>query len=261
MPRNAPRQVENVVRLLESLEIPRDGVLLIHSSFKDLSRLGYYAETVIETLVDYMSTGTLLMPTMSWRSVTPDNPIFDELQTPSITGVLTEIFRTKFAERRSLHPTHSVAGRGSHLEGLLSTHHLEELPCSSRSPWGLLADYDARVMMLGVEMDSCTLVHHVEQVIAPELYMRPSETRERYTCRDRFGIEVEMNTRRTLRLLRDFWQFEDMLLAEQKFKKQTIGNTVCRSFSARDMVRIITDTLTQQPDAIIAKPGQRCKMM
>jgi len=255
------KQEKNVRQLLESLRIAQDGVLLIHSSFKDLSRLGYKAETVIEALVDYMATGTLLMPTMSWRSVNPKNPIFDELRTPSITGILTEIFRSQFAVRRSLHPTHSVAGRGQHSDALLSTHHLDELPCSSQSPWGLLANFDAQVMLLGVEMDSCTLVHHVEQIMAPELYMRPKETREQYTCRDRFSAEVKMNTRRTLRLPRNFWQFEDMLLADKKFHQHAIENTVCRSFSARDMVQVITETLSQQPDAIIAKLGQRSKMM
>lgn len=250
-----------VVSLLESLGISRDGVLLIHSSFKGLSRAGFRAESVLSELVEYMAPGTLLMPTMSWRAVTPENPVFDELTTPSITGILTELFRTQYATRRSLHPTHSVAGRGRLTDDMLAFHHLDEMPCSAKSPWGLLDDYEAHVMLLGVEMDSCTLVHHGEQVIAPDIYLRPIESRERYVCRDRHGREVEMHTRRTLRLPRDFWQFEDMLQIEEKVRYQMLTGTMCRSFAAKDMVRVISETLSRSPDAIIAKPGQREKMM
>ena len=250
-----------VAKLLESLVVPCDGVLLIHSSFKGLSRTGYRADAVLDAFVHYMSQGTLLMPTMSWRAVTPENPIFDELTTPSITGILTEMFRTQFATRRSLHPTHSVAGRGRLVDSLLSTHHLDEMPCSIQSPWGLLAEYNAYVLLLGVEMDSCTLVHHVEQVIAPEVYLRPPDKREHYVCRDRFGQEIAMSTRRTLRLPRNFWQFEDMLSTEGSMKQYTLADTSCRCFAARDMVRVIGNTLKSKPDAIIAAPGQRYKVM
>lgn len=258
---SGPSTKKEVARLLEAIGVPPDGVLLIHSSFKGLSRACYRAESVLHGLVEYMAPGTLLMPTMSWRAVTPENPIFDELATPSITGILTEMFRTRYATRRSLHPTHSVAGRGRLTDAMLAFHHLDEMPCSDRSPWGLLDDYDAYILLLGVEMDSCTLVHHVEQAIAPEFYLRPPETRERYTCRDRYGGELQMHTRRTMRLPRDFWQFEDMLTAEGKVRRQLLAGTVCRSFAAKDMVRVISETLDRCPDAIVAKSGRRYQMM
>lgn len=258
---NNDRNYSEVVSLLESLGIPRNGVLLIHSSFKGLSRAGFRAEVVLAALVEYMAPGTLLMPTMSWRAVTPANPVFDELATPSITGALTELFRTHYATRRSLHPTHSVAGLGRLTDDMLAFHHLDEMPCSDRSPWGLLDDHDAHVLLLGVEMDSCTLVHHVEQAVAPELYLRPPETRERYICRDRHGCEIEMYTRRTSRLFRDYWQFEEMLEVEGKVRLCTIANTLCCGFAAKDMVRVISGRLRQQPDAIIAQPGERGKIM
>jgi aminoglycoside 3-N-acetyltransferase len=39
-----------------------------------------------------MHDGNLFIPTMTWRTVTPEHPDWDELETPSHTGVLTEIF-------------------------------------------------------------------------------------------------------------------------------------------------------------------------
>lgn len=246
---------------LERLGIPRDGVLLVHSAFKVFAREGHDADTVVRTLVDYMEPGTLLLPTMSWRFVKPDKPFFDELQTPSNTGILTELFRTKYATRRSLHPTHSVAGRGRLVDKLLGTHHLDETPCAARSPFGLLAGYDGWVLMLGISMDCCTLIHHVEEMTAPDLYVRPPSERETYTCRDRQGREVTVSLRRHRFLPRDYWQFQDLLAAEGRFHVTMVDGIACRAFRAQDMVRVATDVLKTRPDAIIAKPGQRYRMM
>jgi aminoglycoside 3-N-acetyltransferase len=93
--------------------VPRDGVLVVHSAIAPLSRQGFRAEAIIEALLDYLSAGSLFMPTMTWRTVTPAHPEWDELATPSHTGVLTEVFRTRYATARSTHPTHSVAWRAT----------------------------------------------------------------------------------------------------------------------------------------------------
>jgi len=234
---------------------------MAHSAFSTLAHKGHDAATVVQTFVGYMLPGTLLMPTMSWRTVNPSTPFFDEQTTASATGYLTELFRTSYATHRSLHPTHSVSGIGKLADKLLATHHLDETPCSANSPWGLLDDYNAYVLLLGVGMDSCTLIHHVEESIAPNLYFFPRESRERYTCRDRHGNEFEVYTRRTLRLPRNFWQFQDMLAAQGLVRVAQIDSVACLAFRASDMVEVVTETLRKQPDAIIAKPGQRYRMM
>lgn len=251
----------DVRRALDRLGIPRDGVLIVHSAFKGLALEGHRLEAVAETLVEYMAPGTLLLPTMSWRFVKPTMPVFDELSTPSNTGALTELFRTQYATARSLHPTHSVAGRGARAEALLGSHHLDETPCSPRSPFGLLETYDAWVMMLGITMDCCTLIHNVEEVLAPDVYLKPASEREVYTCRDRRGREVTVYLRRHRFLPRDYWQFQDMLAAQGLLRVTTVDSTVCRAFRAADMVRVVKDTVTRCPDAIVARAGQRYRMM
>ena len=251
----------DVRRALERLGIPRDGLLMVHSAFKTMARDGHGLDSVLATLVDYMDPGTLLLPTMSWRYVKPTAPRFDELTTPSNTGALTELFRTKYATARSLHPTHSVAGCGRLASTMLGSHHLDDTPCSPRSPFGMLVSHDAWLLMLGITMDCCTLIHHVEEMVAPDLYLRPPAQRETYTCRDRSGRDVTVHLRRHLFLPRDFWQFQDMLAAQGALRVTTIDSSVCRAFRARDMIRVVDETLAKRPDAIIARPGQRYRMM
>src|SRR5579871_184829 len=123
-------------RVLPQLGVEPGGALLFHSSFGPLSKQGFLAERVLEAFMGYLDGGTLLSPTLSWREVSPDRPVFDELTTRSNLGTLNEVFRTAFAERRSLHPTHSVAGAGPLACRLLSKHSNDDTrPCAPESPW------------------------------------------------------------------------------------------------------------------------------
>src|SRR5947209_7277892 len=91
--------------ILQSFGVPRDGALVVHSAIATLSRQGVRAEEIIETVLDYMAEGNVFMPTMTWRTVTPAQPTWDEMEMPSHTGVLSEIFRTRYSSARSIHPT------------------------------------------------------------------------------------------------------------------------------------------------------------
>ena len=72
--------------ILEDFKVPRDGVLIVHSAIARLSRNGFRAEAIIEALLDHLVDGNLFMPTMTWRTVTPAHPVWDEILTASHTG-------------------------------------------------------------------------------------------------------------------------------------------------------------------------------
>lgn len=253
--------MQDLPATLRRLGIPRDGVLLVHNAFKQLGREGFVPYQVAADLANYMATGTLLLPTMSWRYVKPSQPVFDELATPSNTGVLTEVFRTRYATRRSLHPTHSVAGLGASADSFLNEHHLDPTPCSERSPFGKLVVADGWILMLGIGFDCCTVVHHGEEVVAPERYLRPDSAVESYTCIDRFGTKHPVKLRRHLLLPRDYWQFQDALHRQGKLRLGYLGTVVCRAFRAADLNAIVLSTLKTRPDAIIARSMQRYRIM
>jgi aminoglycoside 3-N-acetyltransferase len=201
------KEAAALLPILEGFGVPRHATLVVHSAIAPLSRQGFRAEAMVEALLDYLAAGNLFMPTMTWRTVTLDNPYWDEMTTPSHTGVLTEVFRTRYAVARSIHPTHSVAGWGSAAPLLLSRHHVDSTPVSGNSPYGLMRDYDAYVLMIGVGLECCTAIHLPEETIEADLYVRPPEQAELYDCRDRRGVVHKVRTRRHPRLDRDFPQF------------------------------------------------------
>jgi aminoglycoside 3-N-acetyltransferase len=217
--------------------VGRDSLLIVHSAFGGLSRQGFRAEPVIEALLEHVRDGGLFMPTMTWRTVTAEKRDWDELQTQSHTGVLTEIFRTRYASARSIHPTHSVAGSGRDAQRLLSRHHIDDTPVSENSPYGLMRDYDAHVLMLGVGLECCTAIHLPEETIAEDVYVLPPDTGLVYPCRDRQGVVHPVTARRHRRLDRDFPKFAGPLAAKKLLRAGRLGDCAWTTVRMADLLR------------------------
>jgi aminoglycoside 3-N-acetyltransferase len=225
----------------------------VHSAIRGLSHQGYRAEALIEAMIAHVSSGTLLMPTMTWRTVTPANPVWDELATPSHTGIMSEIFRTGYATHRSLHPTHSVAGLGKHAQVLLAGHHLGTTPVPATSPYGLMRDYPSYILLLGVGLEMCTAVHHPEEMIAPDLYVKPIEESEPYTLRTRNGGLLEYRLRRHPRLPRDFLKFHPDLVA-QGMSSGSHNSVKWHLFRLSDLMQLVFSRLIADPGATLNYP-------
>jgi aminoglycoside 3-N-acetyltransferase len=237
------REHDALVPILRKCGVPRDGVLVVHSAIARLSRNGYAAEALTESFLDHVADGTLIMPTMTWRTVTPKNPVWDEVATASHTGVLSEIFRTRYASNRSIHPTHSVAAYGRAAAVLLGRHHIDDSPVSANSPYGLMREHDAHIMMLGVGLETCTAIHFAEETIAADIYLRPPASAETYQCRDRNGVVHTVCTRRHWRLDRDFPKFAPPLAAKNVLHMGQIENCPYTIVSLRDLLQEVTAAL------------------
>jgi aminoglycoside 3-N-acetyltransferase len=245
------QQALTLPSILRAFGVPRDGVLIVHSAIAQLSRLGVRGEEIIETLLNYMADGNVFMPTMTWRTVTPAQPTWDEMKTPSHTGVLSEIFRTHYSTARSIHPTHSVAGRGPDAEVLLSRHHLDIKPVSANSPYGLLRDYDTYILLIGVGLESCTAIHLPEETVNPDLYLMPPESIEIYGCRDRHGRVHEVRTLRHRRLERDFPRFGPPLEARKLLRRGAFNSCPYMLVSMRHLLREVFAALLKDSRATL----------
>lgn len=239
--------------LLDRAGVPQDGVLVIHCGFRGLSRAGCRAEVFIAALLDQMRGGTLAMPAMSWRSVTPQAPDWDERTTPSHVGVLAETFRTRFAECRSIHPTHSVAASGPAARALVADHELGDTPCPAASPWGRLAAAGAHILLLGTGFETCTALHHPEEVVAPDRYLRPRAEAQLYRCAARDGTVFAVRVRPHLRLNRIFGQYESRLAGRGRLAAGTLMGTPWFAVAAQDLMAEAFANLMADCDAHIAR--------
>lgn len=239
-------------KILESFPGGSNSVLIVHASFSSYSKAGLEANEFCNGLLSAVNGGTLLMPTMTWRTVTPEQPVFDEMQTPSHTGILSEVFRLNYSTNRSLHPTHSVAGVGPLSQVLLGSHHEGTTPCASNSPYGLMRDYDAYACFLGnLGLEVCTAIHHCEEVMAPDLYVLPHSQRERYLLRDRKGIALEVETRRHKKLNRNFEKFEPTLETLGGLMRSETNNLNWMLVSLNCLYRLVFKKLSENHSATL----------
>ena len=136
------------------------GVVMVHSSLRALGQVSGGAETVIDGLLAALGPdGTLLMPALTYKHVTPDKPHFDALRTPSNVGIIPETFRRRRGTRRSVHPTHSVCGVGPLAALILDPHNADTTPCGPHSPFHSLPKYNGQILMLGCGLEPNTSMH------------------------------------------------------------------------------------------------------
>jgi aminoglycoside 3-N-acetyltransferase len=166
--------IERISADAEACGVRRGGVLLVHSSLRSMGLVPGGAETVVRGLLSALGVGgTLLMPALSHRFVTRDQPVFDVARTPACVGAIPEHFRTRPGTRRSVHPTHSVAGTGPLAGDLLSDHDRDDTPCGPHSPFRRLPDAGGQILMLGCGTRPNTSLHAVEEIAEPPYLFGP----------------------------------------------------------------------------------------
>jgi aminoglycoside 3-N-acetyltransferase len=166
--------IEKIVADAAALGVRHGGVLLVHSSLRSLGKPEGGAEAVVQGLLAALGPdGTLLMPALSYETVTAISPEFDVRHTPSCVGALTEYFRCRPGTIRSVHPTHSVCGTGPRASLLLGSHAQDTTPCGPHSPFRLLPAYDGQILLLGCGLLPNTSMHAVEELIVPPYLFTP----------------------------------------------------------------------------------------
>ncbi|HUM68943.1 MAG TPA: AAC(3) family N-acetyltransferase [Chloroflexota bacterium] len=153
--------------LLE-LGVRPGGVLLVHSSLRALGHVPGGAETIIQGLRTAVGDdGTLLMPALTYETVTSNAPVFDVRQTPANVGIIPETFRQQPDVQRSVHPTHSVCGVGPLAAALLLPHMEDETLCGVHSPFHTLPAHNGQILMLGCGLRPNTSMHALEELVMP----------------------------------------------------------------------------------------------
>ena len=159
---------ERLRRDLAALGVRPGGVLMVHASLRALGYVADGPEAVIQGLLAALGpAGTLLMPALTYETVTTKHPAFDVGNTPSNVGLIAETFRTRTGTLRSIHPTHSVCGTGPLAAKILDPHIADTTPCGPHSPFTALPRYRGRILMLGCGLAPNTSMHAIEERVAP----------------------------------------------------------------------------------------------
>ena len=160
-----------ILRGLRAFGIVPGDALLVHSSLKSMGRVEGGADTVIDALIEAVGPdGIIAVPTHTASDARPEDSQpdykpdpFHPAKTVSRTGLITEMLRKRPEAVRSLHPTHSVAAIGRGADEMVRFHGPES-HFGRHTPYGWLVRRGAKILLIGVKMNSNTLIHMIEDL-------------------------------------------------------------------------------------------------
>ncbi|MDD4890775.1 MAG: AAC(3) family N-acetyltransferase [Phycisphaerae bacterium] len=230
---------------LARLGLSRGDLLFYHSS---LSRFGVVdggPDAVIDAMLDVIGPeGTLAAPGFTFSLKEDIAPVVDMRHSPSEVGVISDALRRRPGVRRSRHLTHSVCAIGPRAAELTAEHSVT--PCGLRSPFAKLLAWDAKIAFLGVDQNSNTCLHAVEEEIAlPRVGYREIPGAR---LRDETGCESDLSAIvHNSNPLYDFNPADRPLFDCGAMTVTTIGGAAARLVRGAAMRTWAIDALTRDP--------------
>ncbi len=225
---------------LSALGLQPGAIVVAHSSLSALGRVAGGADGVIDALLEVLGPGgTLLMPTHPAR----DGRTFDPDTIPSDMGAISETFRLRPGVLRSRHPYHPVAGFGARAEEILSDHEKSAVPDGPETPYGRLITLGGKVLHIGCDLDTMTLLHTVEAELDLP-YLRELEMQ--YV--DASGEVRVLSIHRCPGGHRGgVLKFDRLFRAEGAMAVGTVGPAVCRLIDAPRAAAVMRREMTRDP--------------
>lgn len=186
---NTFQSKETLVNQLHSLGIQKGDTLIVHSSLSKMGWISGAEQSVVEALMQVVTQkGTIVMPAQSTANSDPSywslppvpkewqQPICDSLPAydPYLTplrgmGKIAECFFRHPETIRSAHPVHSFIAWGNDAKEWMS-HHVLEDSFGLTSPLGKMYQVPVKIVLIGVDYDSCTSLHLAEYLADQKSY-------------------------------------------------------------------------------------------
>jgi aminoglycoside 3-N-acetyltransferase len=225
-----PVSAERLLAAVREVGVGLGDTVFVHSSMNGMKLLRAGPLEVIGLLTEAVGTdGNILMPSFPMRGMTLDyvrsGPVFDVHKTPTMAGIVPEIFRRMPGVRRSLHPTHPVAAAGP-LSDWFTSGHLEHIdPFGDGTPLSRLPGAGGKILFLGVGAEAMTFLHVADSILADRLpvpvYMdEPFELAVRSEGRE-FKVSTFVHDPAASRLRNIRW-FGSVVRSTRSYREKTL---------------------------------------
>lgn len=233
---------------LENLGIDRNGTVLIHSSYKSIGDVDGGPDTVLDSFIEYMKDGLLVLPTHTWAYIKEDNPVFSVEDSKTNVGVLTELFRKRDGAIRSWHPTHSVAAMGKEASRFVEGAEKFDTPCARDSVWGKLLDRQAQIVLLGVDLTRNTYIHGIEEWL--DVPGRVSDSHQQLYSISPDGVKHSVPSRRHIgpSWSEHYWKVDDLLVEEGAMTIGKFGDATVRVCDAAKLYDVLEPMIRHNSD-------------
>jgi aminoglycoside 3-N-acetyltransferase len=237
----------------KKLGLKKGDTALVHSSLSGFGQVDGGADTVIDALLETVGKeGTVMVPVLtgSEKLSAQNPPIFDVRGDACWTGKIPETFRKRTVAIRSLHPTHSVAAIGAKAKYFTDDHEKCITPCGLNSPYYKLARTGGYVLLLGVDLECCTLLHTAEELAEVDYVNQKDFVIA--TIKDYQGVERKLKLKiHKYGDERNFTKLEPMLIEKNILIKGKIGNADIRLIKAGKFLELVIEILRTKPDFLL----------
>jgi aminoglycoside 3-N-acetyltransferase-4 len=229
---------DEIAGQLRALGIKKDGVLLVHTSFRAARPIEGGPLSLIEALRAALGRdGTLVMPSWTGNADKPFDPA--TTPTPLDLGVVPDTFWRLPRVVRSSHPF-AFAAAGPQATQITSGL-LPIPPHIPASPIGRVYELDGQVLLIGVGHDADTMLHLAE-FLASVPYRVP-----KYCTALQDGRPVRIDYGENDHCCARF-AFADEWLRERALQFEgRVGHAYARLARARDIVGVALEHLAQNP--------------
>lgn len=240
---------QDIIKGLQELGLGLGDGLLVHSSLSSFGNVVGGADAVIDALLEVVGKeGVVLVPTLTGteHDGPAQPPVFDVRHSPCWTGRIPTVFMERREAKRSLHPTHSVAGIGQGVDSLEAGHEDCVTPCGLESPYYRLAERGGHILLIGVGQGSNTTLHTCEELAEVPYHLQKQRT-------DAVIIDHMGNKHAKSMYLhdwgtpREFERIDDELLSRGIMKMGQIGGSTLRLIRSMEMIQWLVEVLRREP--------------
>ena len=153
---------------LERMGVPRDRVVLVHSSLRAVGEVEGRGEGLLDVLIDHCTAqgGLLCIPTHTWAFGSREFPL-DMTVPETCIGTLPNLAARDARGVRTSHPSHSMAvfGDSARVAAFVAGEEKSVTPCHPDGCYGKICDMDGCILLVGVGHNRNTYLHCVEEIL------------------------------------------------------------------------------------------------
>lgn len=242
--------LNNLIIDLKNMGLNPTDTVLIHSSCK---KIGYDANDILDTLMDYFKDGLLILPSHTWATINETNPIYNPLTSLPCVGILPTLFMKREKVYRSLHPTHSVLAYGNSSFEFIKGEEYNNTPATPHGVYDRLREKNAKILLIGVGNERNTFIHSVEEVL--NIPNRLSDTpMHLYIKKDNILIDSYMRKHynpKNPHISIDFPKLDKAFLTLKAMEEHSFGNAKVLVCDANKIFYITRHILRKNPEIIV----------
>ena len=236
-------------------------VIVLHSAARAIGWVAGGVEGIAHALLGALGERTIVVPTFTewrmdpsswfrhpapeamWDAIRAELPFYDpDRSPPREMGRLAEaIWRARGAVRSS-HPVESIAAHGPRADEIVKPHPIDD-PMGPRSPWARIYQLDARIVLVGVGLERCSILHYAERT-AEVPYLESAA----------YAMPVEIDgARHWVEAVSGANCSDGFPGLGVPFAELTVGDAPTRVYSAQTLVDAAISALTNDPAALLCR--------